>query len=629
MASACAIPLVAESPEVIVEIDRQQIYEGESFQYRVTLNHVENPTPPELAGSDEFDVTLAGEQSINVSQISIVNGRRTEFVRRGRQYDYRLTPLKSGNLTIPAPMATVDGKTLAGRTISVRVIAPEEQDTIVLTYSVDRRSVYPMQPFTISLTVAVKELPGDVRDTDPLTVQPQAPALSVPWLDDNQLSKLLQPKQTWKQVLEPIMSRRGHGFQVNNIGSSSAFSFFENRAAGFHPSPGKSVRKDLNGNDTKYWEYDFRRTFYATSPGHLKPGPITLKGTFADKQEGDRLTGKEIYAVAPDIDITVKNVPAEGQPASYIGAIGTFQLDSQMTPSTVNVGDPVTFTVTLTGEGNLQDTRPPQIDLQPSVADHFRTYDATEETVGKSRRFIYSLRPLSVDVTEFPAIPVSYFDVREEQYVTLLTDVAPITVHESETLSATDIVAGSRGESNATGPEKSAGGIFANVSQISSLRNDGIRPLGWFTAWGIILVGGFGGSIGIRHIRQMAGDPRLALRRAAPETANTCLVDAENKFQAGKPAAASEAIRRSIAGIVAAWADIPQDGLTGRDAAEQLRRLGVAPSLNEESQRLLHECDAARYGASETDMALLISQARTLTTRLVEELRQNARGGAR
>lgn len=620
--SIWAAPAGAQSPEVLVEIDRQQIYEGESFLYRVTLNHVENPTPPVLKGFDEFDVVPAGEQSINVSQISIVNGRRTEFVRRGRQYDYRLTPLKTGKLTIPVPTAAINGKTLSGRSLDVQVIAPEEQDTVILEYHVDRQSVYPMQPFTVTLTVATKSLPAPFRDRDPLAVQPQLPILSIPWLDDNQLSDLLQPRNTWKQVLEPIMSRQGGGFQVNNIGASSAFSLFENRAAGFHPSPARTVRRDLDGHDADYWEYTFRRTFHATSPGRLKLGSVTLKGTFADAVAEDRLTGQEIYTVAGDLEIIVKNVPTENRPASYIGAIGTFQLDTQLTPTAVNVGDPVTLTLILTGEGNLQDARPPKIDLEPYVSEKFRTYDATEEAVGQSRRFVYSLRPLSVDVTEFPSVPVSYFDVQTEQYVTLRTEAVPMTVRPAEILSGTDIVAGRPPESHSDGLEKSAGGIFANASQLSALRNDRVRPLRWFVAWGLIVVAGFGTSITVRRFHRFSGDPALALRRAAPDVAMTSLAEAESRLQEGDPAAASEAVRRSIAGVVAAWAGIPQDGLTGRDAAEQLKCLGVAATLCKESQRLLQECDAARYGATETDVSELIAQAKQLIAELIDLLRQ-------
>ena len=93
----------AQEPEVIVEVDRQQLYEGESLIYRVTLNHVDNPSPPTLNGFDAFTVEFVGEQSLDSHQLTIINGRRSEVIRRGHQYNYRLTPKQSGSLTIPAP----------------------------------------------------------------------------------------------------------------------------------------------------------------------------------------------------------------------------------------------------------------------------------------------------------------------------------------------------------------------------------------------------------------------------------------------------------------------------------------------------------------------------------------------
>ena len=114
--------------------------------------------------------------------------------------------------------------------MDIQVIPPTEQDLVILSQSTDRTAVYPMQPFTVLLTVAVQALPKGVTqpDQDPLTVQRSVPALTVPWLDDERLGDVLQPQRTWRQILEPNISRRGHGFQINNIGSSSAFSFFEN-----------------------------------------------------------------------------------------------------------------------------------------------------------------------------------------------------------------------------------------------------------------------------------------------------------------------------------------------------------------------------------------------------------------
>ena len=56
----------ADAPELIVELERPTIYEGESVMYRVTLNNVENPREPDLkALAADFQVVPAGQQSLD------------------------------------------------------------------------------------------------------------------------------------------------------------------------------------------------------------------------------------------------------------------------------------------------------------------------------------------------------------------------------------------------------------------------------------------------------------------------------------------------------------------------------------------------------------------------------------
>ena len=83
MAAAClvafsATALSAAEPEILCELGRERIYLGESVRYQVTLNHVDNPSPPELVGFDDFDVMPAGVQNLNSKQVTIINGRRSE-----------------------------------------------------------------------------------------------------------------------------------------------------------------------------------------------------------------------------------------------------------------------------------------------------------------------------------------------------------------------------------------------------------------------------------------------------------------------------------------------------------------------------------------------------------------------
>lgn len=614
----------AQSPELIVEIDRTQIYEGESFVYRVTLNHVEDPPQPDLSSFEDFHIESLGQQSLDSRQISIINGRRSEVIRRGRQFTWRLTPKRTGDLTIPAPTAEVDGETLSGRPVEVSVNPPDVQDIVILEQSVDRAAVYPMQPFTVQLTIAVKELPEPARERDPLSVQPQLPVLTVPWLDDGRLPEGLTTERSWNQILEPLISRRGDGLQINNIGSPSAFSLFESRATGFHPQPQRTEREDSQGTPTGYWEYRFHRTLIPERTGTYQLGAVRLKGTFADRMDGAQLTGSELYAVSRDVRVTVRDVPTEGRPQSYIGAVGTFELDAELVPSSVRVGDPMTLTLRLTGEGTLNEARPPDIADLPGIAENFRTYEATEESDGQTRTFVYSLRPLDAGVTEFPSIPVSCFDVATEQYVTLRSPAFSVTVTEAETLSDSDIVAAVTGgdDSGASGLERSAGGVFANISDLSALRNERVRPLRWFAAWGGLVVVAAGLSLGISRVQRLAADPALVRRRQAPAAAAAALADADSQLQSGDVTSALDSVRRAMAGVIAAWADVPEEGLTARDAAGHLSRLGVESSLIDQAQQLLQECDAARYGGAGQDGAGLVEQARRLTEELTRALRR-------
>ena len=54
LALLSAGPVAAQQPELIVEIEKQEIYEGESVLYRLTLNHVDQPVEPELPGFTDF-----------------------------------------------------------------------------------------------------------------------------------------------------------------------------------------------------------------------------------------------------------------------------------------------------------------------------------------------------------------------------------------------------------------------------------------------------------------------------------------------------------------------------------------------------------------------------------------------
>ena len=190
--------------------------------------------------------SAAGDESHNQSSTFIFNGKVTQQNTFGHTYRFRLTPRRTGKLVIPAPTATVDGKTISGRALTLNVISPEAQDLVIPEIETDRATVYPTQPFEVTLRILVRPLP-DNPDRDPLMpLRRRPPHIDVNWVD---LPEGLSgdDKARW---LEKLLSQNDSGFTLNDVSTRSG-SFFEGpRAAVFSFYQGRESRKGLDGNQS-------------------------------------------------------------------------------------------------------------------------------------------------------------------------------------------------------------------------------------------------------------------------------------------------------------------------------------------------------------------------------------------
>jgi len=133
--------------------------------------------------------------------------------------------------------------------------------------------------------------------------------------------------------------------------------------------------------------------------------------------------------------IQIKPLPTDGRPQTFSGAVGDFTLSSVATPDKTKTGSPIDLKVEVRGLGNFDRMESPTL----TGTDGWRTYGPSSDTqtlddVGLSavKTFRYSLVPEKPGI-QTPTVQFSYFDPRQEKYVTLNSLIPKILV-EGDTL---------------------------------------------------------------------------------------------------------------------------------------------------------------------------------------------------
>jgi tetratricopeptide (TPR) repeat protein len=130
------------------------------------------------------------------------------------------------------------------------------------------------------------------------------------------------------------------------------------------------------------------------------------------------------------LEITVKPLPPA--PAGFTGAVGEFAFVSKVVPVTAAVGEPITWTLELTGTGNW-----PDIAGLPSreVSNDFQVVQPkSKRTMKEGTLFEGSLNedvvlvPTKAGTYKLPAMRFSYFDPKSGTYKSIATEAVTLTV---------------------------------------------------------------------------------------------------------------------------------------------------------------------------------------------------------
>ena len=280
----------------------------------------------------------------------------------------------------------------------------------------------------------------------------------------------------------------------------------------------------------------------------------------------------------PSIQLTVRPLPPRW-PGSFSGAVGRFAIDSAVNKVTTTVGDPITLSVTISGEGNIEKLPSP---LWPKLTD-WRSFDRSgTQSAGVvngrltgSRSFELLMIPEVPGSFELPTIEYAYFDPDAAEYVTISTD--PIIV---DVLLDADAVNAAPSVSTVDEVAADIRGIKPPPARIRS-RNGSVAASPIFWALWLLPIAGLLALAGPRAFQRIRGDRN-----------------------------GIEAQRRALARLVA----LPSTTSTTDDAASALHEY-LSALLGQSSTRLLIEDIVSRVqylGASDETARLLASALKAL-----------------
>jgi len=592
---AALLPAVvsARAADVTVQVSSREVYVGAPFRIAIEIEYENDYREPDLP--DVPGLRILRPPSVSSGSYTQILGRQRTHTNTAT-FTYTCVADATGTFTIPPLTVTADGKQL--RTQPVRLVATKSEtgDLLFVDITAPRDSYYLGETIDLTLEIWLRPYQGSARGR----------------------AVRFDANDMWSRV------DRG----------ASAFGPFADTEVSYR----EALRKDADGVEHAYFVYVRKAPYTPRETGMLRLDdvravvdyPVSLgvdDGGFFFRRRIDVTESRPIVAAAEVRPIQISPLPADARPPVFAGAVGRFDIDVTAEPTTVNVGDPITITLTVTdltgGEGRLESLQPPPLDRVQPLADNFRipTDPLAGVVAGRRKTFTQTIRPKHDRITRIPSIPFAFFDPEQEQYATVRGDPIDIVVHPAVTLPMSEVVESGAAASAPAAAELTevAGGIVANYAGADQLlaRHDrtlsptvlivivALPPLFYL----VTLIS----NLQLRRLRHDAG---YARRRRARTAALRLLKAAAHADPPRRPPAVAAALRQ----YVADRCNLDAGAVTAEEVLQSLTDRRVDAPLVEEVAQLLADCDAVAYAAADARTPQdIVKRARRCVQRLERE----------
>lgn len=563
--SLFAVEASAQELSAQLRVSSQRVYKGQVFICKVIVKGAKADAEPQFPKSKDWTWDYEGSQDGSTFFRSEVNGRVTERVTKKFIYQYTCYAKRVGSITMPAASLKIKGRAMSTNVVPMVVQEPTETPNFKLRLRATKPRVYLGEPFRVITTFYVNK---QFRDYD----------FQLPSADSYDSFRPQQESMTREQM-------RQRKVIVKEI-------------------DGEKVQMQVGQNKLEGQEYttlSFERIVVPKAAGRLSYGPTYLKVVTADNQ----------FLLIPSntLSVTVRELPKS--PPGFTGMVGRCQLQVTAKPSTVRVGDPITYQVAIkVAEEPVG--RVPMPDLQKqALAKDFRVSkpDSEPKLEAGLVKQTWTLRAKRDSVEAIPAVSLVFFNAQSGQYETVTSQALPLTVEASREVVLEKPV------NQARAPErqdlKSLDlGVSHNYQDSSILVNQQFR-------WSVALLSVSQALASLPLLLALLlflsrrKEQILGAFAGAPSTA---FVEAQASLNEARGLTA-EAQAQAVLTAFQKWTghcfQCPAEALTAKDVEQRWRgRLSeqAAASLTE----LLRDCSAIRFGQQPSSDSLVESAGKVL-----------------
>ena len=564
---------------VRASVDAREVYVGDSFRLTIQVQGTDKPEKPDLSGLADFEARFIGGQPSNSESITVINGRMTRVVRRSYVMAYALSPRRAGQLTIPAITVTAEGEKLTHEPILIVAREPEETADLKLRLALSKHACYVGEPIVLTVTWY---LARDVRGFAfriPVLTDPRFKIDDVDLARDRTKEYLRIPLDDGE-----VIGEKGQGTLDGKTFTTVSFQkVLLPQQAGTLAIPRAFVACQAYTGSARRPRSIFDDDFF---------------------NRGRRSGYRKFVVPSNELSLEVRALPAEGRPAGFAGHVGEYRVEATAAPTEVNVGDPITLTVRISGPPCLKHVELPPLAAQPAFARAFKIPKerAEAKSEGTAKVFTQSVRATRDDVAAVPPIELAYFDTKTGRYAVARSEPIPLTVHATKVVTARD-AEGREGAPVTSELKALSEGIAYNYEDLGVLESQDhglrsvVRDPFWLAVTGIpfaayLVLLGATAAARRRRADPAAREARRAFRdlRAAVRP----LRSAEGDTSAG--------VLDALRTYLGAKLTVPAAAITHADIEQPLRQRGVPDDTLASLRSLFERCEAGRYaGAAAED----------------------------